>query len=147
MYFLVPNIFANDLYLRFADRERPIASLPAKLRSTVNLCPSRRVGFEIAKKVGETYSGRQFDEKVHVVGDAVYFEGNASESANYSAEILVQIRTNFRVDHRKAAFGAEYNVIKEVCIRHMVEDALVFLSPANGLREPFRTHYTLTRVA
>lgn len=112
MIFLVRNVSDHRRALRWADGERSIPFLPRE-RALVDflMYPPRRNRLHIAHHIRETCGGFQANEQMHVILHAAHRFRNPTDIANHAAKIGVETGPPIRRDGRRAAFGAEHDVV------------------------------------
>ena len=74
MFFLFRDVFHHARHLRLADGKRTVAFLPIE-SAVMLLHPSRTIAFDIAYEIADVNSLAHRDQKMPVVGRAVFKEG------------------------------------------------------------------------
>ena len=114
MLFLTCDVSHHCRALRWADGERSISFLPReRVLMDFLMHPPRRNRLHIAHHIRERCGGLQSNEQMHVILHTAHGFRNSAHIANHAAKIGVETGSPIGRNGRRAAFGAEHDVVME----------------------------------
>jgi len=108
---LILNVSSHTLATRCANCERAITILPTKLLESNSFTnPTRRVGLDIAQKVGDSMVWRKTDQAMNMVCNPADFVRHSIRGAESTAKPGMQPQSPFPIDVRFVVFCTKYDV-------------------------------------